>query len=129
MTRTLFATMAAVEIATGAGLLAAPGFVATLLLGAPLDTSASQVVGRVAGAGLLALGVACWLARADGAERAGRVVCPAMLVYNGAGAAVLTYAGARLGLEGLLLWPAVVLHAALAVWCAASLRPLARERS
>ena len=126
MTRTLLATMAAVEIATGAALLAAPGFVATLLLGATLDTSAAQVVARVAGAALLALGVACWLARGDGAERTGRSTFLAMLVYNGAAAAVLAYAAVGAGLQSLLLWPTIVLHAALAAWCALSLRPLVR---
>lgn len=47
----------------------------------------------------------------------------AMLVYNTAATVVLAYAGAALRLGGALLWPAVALHAALAVWCLMSLRP------
>jgi hypothetical protein len=118
MTKILFGTMAVIEAATGAALLIAPAFVASLLLGAALDTTIAQVLGRVAGAALLALGIACWFARAG--KRAALGVGLAMLLDNGAVAAVLAYAGARLGLAGMLLWPAVILHAALAACCAAS---------
>ena len=40
-----------------------------------------------------------------------------MLIYDVAAAALLAYAGLALSLVGIALWPAVVLHAALAVWC------------
>ena len=40
-----------------------------------------------------------------------------MLIYDVAAAALLAYAGLVLNMVGLALWPAVVLHAALAGWC------------
>lgn len=97
--------------------MAAPSFVVRLLLGSPLDTSVATMLGRVAGVALLALGVACWLARDDTHSRAARGLVAAMFLYNVAVAALLTLAGVGLGLRGIALWPAVLLHAAMAVWC------------
>ena len=111
-----------IETATGLGLMAAPSVVVRLLLGSPLDTSAAVMLARVAGAALLALGVACWLARDDTQSRTARGLVVAMLIYNIVVTAVLAFAGIGLGLRGVALWPAVVLHAAMAVWCVACLR-------
>ncbi len=113
---------AIIETATGLGLMAAPSVVVRLLLGSPLDTSAAVMLGRVAGAALLALGVACWLARDDTQSRATRGLVVAMLMYNIPATAVLAFAGIGLGLHGVALWPAVVLHAAMGAWCGACLR-------
>src|SRR5438477_7520786 len=111
-----------IETATGLGLMAVPSVVVRLLLGSPLDTSAAVMLGRVAGAALLALGVACWLARDDTQSRAARGLVIAMLMYNIPATAVLAFAGIGLGLHGVALWPAVVLHAAMGAWCVACLR-------
>jgi hypothetical protein len=113
---------ALIEAATGLGLIAVPSIIVRLLLGSPLGTSAAAMLGRVAGAALLALGVACWLARDDIQSRATRGLVAAMLIYNLVATAVLAFAGIGLGLYGVALWPAVVLHAAMAVWCVACLR-------
>jgi hypothetical protein len=45
-----------------------------------------------------------------------------MLLYDVVAVAVLAYAGIGLGLHGVALWPAVVLHALMSVWCVASLQ-------
>ena len=117
-----FLTLTAIiEAATGLALIAVPAIVVRLLLGAEIS-GASVPLGRVAGAALLALGVACWLARGDTPSRAARGLVVAMLMYNLLATAVLAFAGIGLGLHGVALWPAVVLHAAMAVWCAVCLR-------
>jgi len=104
---------------TGAAvmLLVSPPLVVALLLGASLDAPAALVVARVAGAALLSLGCACWLARNDAVP----ALVAAMLLYNGVSVAVLAYAAAGARLVGVLTWPAVALHAALAAWCIACL--------
>lgn len=107
---------AALEAGTGLGLLAAPSVVAQVLLGATLDAPVAVTVARVAGAALLALGLACWLARDHG-----RALVLAMLFYNVAAVAILAYAAVGLELSGIGLWPAIALHTALAGWCAAVL--------
>jgi len=113
---------AIIEAATGLGLMAVPAVVVRLLLASPLGTSAAVTLGRVAGAALLALGVACWLARDDTQSRAARGLVVAMLMYNLIATAVLAFAGVGLGLHGVALWPAVVLHAVMAIWCIVCLR-------
>ena len=118
--RTLLIVTALVETPIGVMLLVSPPLVARLLLGASLDPPAASIVGRIAGAALLSLSAACWLARDDGPSRARRGLVGAMLLYNCAAAAVLAHAGAVVGFAGILLWPAVALHVALAVWYGAA---------
>ena len=118
----LLTLTALAEAPLGVALIVSPSFVTGLLLGASLDSPAALVVGRVAGAALFSLGLACWLTRDDARSRAARGLVMALLLYNGATIALLAYAGAGLQLAGVLLWPAVGLHAALATWCVACLR-------
>jgi hypothetical protein len=126
MTRNLLIVTAAIEAATGAAMIVAPAALASLLLGAALDSSGAMTVARVAGVALLSLGVACWLVRDEGRARGGRAVITAMLLYNVAVAAILIHSGLILGLDGIALWPAALVHVALAAWCGAALRPAPR---
>lgn len=109
--------------ATGIALMVAPAPPVKLLVGAALDTTGGLIVARVAGAALLALGFGCLLARSDARSQAARGLVAAMLFYNLAALAVLIYAGLGLKLSGVGLWPAVLLHLTLAVWCTACLQP------
>ena len=112
---------AVIEAAIGASLLVLPAFTASSLLGVPLDTPPGLVAGRIAGAALGALGIACWNARNGEREGPGKGVVAAMLFYNFAAVMVLVYAGIGLELRGPLLWPTIVLHFVLAAWCLVSL--------
>jgi len=120
--RTLLIATALVETPFGVMLLLSPALVVPFLLGTSIDAPAALVVARIAGAALLSLGGACWLARDDGPSRARYGLVAAMLLYNCAAGAVLVHAAAGVRLVGVLMWPAVALHAALAVWCIACLR-------
>src|SRR5437867_7441949 len=112
---------ATIEAATGLGLIAVPAIVVRLLLGAEIS-GASIPLGRVAGVALLALGVACWLASYDEQSCAARGLVSAMVLYNIGASLTLALAGIGSGFVGIALWPAVILHAAMAVVCVGCLR-------
>ena len=120
--KSLLTVTSFLEFAIGVALALSPSLVATILLGTSLDAPAARTVGRVTGAALVAMGVACWLARHDERSRAATGLVVAMLLYNIATVAVLAAAGVGSGLHGLGLWPTVVLHAAMASWCVMCLR-------
>jgi len=92
------------EAAIGLALLIVPSLVGQLLLGEQLSGVAVPVA-RVAGMALIALGIACW---------PGRPLL-GMLTYSASVTLYLAYLGAAGDLNGILLWPAVVLHATLTV--------------
>ena len=102
--------VASAEAATGVALLLVPSIVGRLLLGEEL-TSVAIPVARVAGIALIALGIACW----PGTPLIG------MVIYSAAVTLYLAYLGLAGGLTGILLWPAVVLHAILTALLARAL--------
>ena len=107
---------AVIEVIAGLALLAVPAAVVRLLLDGQISGVAVPL-GRLAGAALLALGVACWLAGYDVKSRTTHGLVAAMLVYNLGAVFILGAAGIWSQPVGILLWPAVLLHAAMAVWC------------
>jgi hypothetical protein len=113
----LLTVTALVEVAAGLALLVIPSVVISLVIGAGQPSPDALVIGRLGGASLLAIGVACWIAHRDTGSPSQRGLLFGALVYNVGAVAVLAYAGSRLAMAGALLWPAVVLHAGLTAWC------------
>jgi hypothetical protein len=93
------------EAATGLALLIVPSFVSRLLLGTEL-TGVSIPIARLTGIALFGLGIACW---------PNWMALCGMLIYSALVTLYLTYVGIRGEWVGILLWPAVVLHAVLTV--------------
>jgi hypothetical protein len=112
--RRLLAVAAGGEAVTGLALAIDPPLVGRLLLGAE-PFGAGLPMSRVAGIALLALGLACWPAR-DAITRRPPAL-RAMSTYSVLAMLYLLSLGVRGEWVGRLLWPAVVLHAALTVWC------------
>jgi hypothetical protein len=114
----LFLTVtAAGEGVTGLALLVAPAGALGLLLGVYQSSLETQIVARVAGTALMALGVSCWLARNDQPTPSQTGLLLGMLLYHAAAALLLALSGIRWNMAGIGLWPAVVLHSALGIWC------------
>jgi len=113
---------AVLEAATGLGILAQPSVVFSLILGSSLDSVPAVVVARVAGVALLALGLACWVARHDDDARAVRGLVGAVALYNAGVLAVLVHASLVGRTSGIALWPIVVGHAVMCFWCIISLK-------
>ena len=121
-TKLLLIVTAAVELATGTALLITPSLTTELLLGAGLGSSASVMVGRVAGAALFSIGLNCWLERDRdrSGPRTGLVV--GLLAYNVSIPVLLTYAAINENMSGIAFWPGIGLHSVLSIWCVACLR-------
>jgi len=113
----LLLVTAVIEAGAGLALLGCPAAAVTLLLGSPLDTPVGLTVARLGGAGLLALGVACWLTKHDAQSCAARGLIAAMTIYNLGAVVILGLAGIQLQPVGLALWPAVGLHVIMTIWC------------
>jgi hypothetical protein len=112
---------AVVEAGAGLALLGLPSFTASLLLGTSLESAAAVSLARVGGSAIVALAIVCWWANRDVHSPASQGVVVALLFYNLAVAGVLAFASFGQDLQGILLWPAVTFHIAMAVWCVATL--------
>ncbi len=101
---------AVIEVATGVALIAVPGFVAQVLLGAGLSDSGIAVA-RLTGIALLCLGLASW----PGAEGVTPPAVRGLFAYNLLAAFYLGYLRVGGGFVSHLLWPACALHGLLAL--------------
>ena len=104
---------AAVEaVATGVVLIITPQLFARLVFAAAFS-SAGQALGRLAGIALIGLAIATWPSPMPANQPAATV--RALLVYNLLATIYLIYLGLATNLTGILLWPAVAMHAILTV--------------
>ncbi len=109
--KNVLAPAAAGEGALGLVLLVYPPIVVRLLWGTEV-AGAGIAVSRVAGIALISLGLACWPG-SDAGRRPSRAL-RAMLCYSLLATLYLLYLGVRGEWVGVLLWPAVAVHALLA---------------
>jgi hypothetical protein len=116
---------AIVEIGAGFSLLIVPDRLISLLFATVQPAPETLLVGRWVGVALLAIGVASAMARDDPGSQALRGVLVAVLIYDVAAVVLLAYAAVGVRLVGPALWPVVVLHTVLAIWCFLGLRSLA----
>jgi len=120
--RALQISTAVIEISTGFALLIFPSVTAELLLGQKLESLVDLSMARFSGAGLLTLGIVCWMVPGQLHSPISRGLVVAMLFYYIAVAGALAFASLHLGLHGSALWPIIVLHAAMSAWCAITMK-------
>ncbi len=100
---------AVLESAMALVLLIDPAIAASLLVQSEGEAP-GQLFGRIAGAGLLSLGIACWGARNTPLAPAGLGVAWAFVTYNLVACVTLVWAGVALASSALLAVAAAVLH-------------------
>jgi len=109
-TRTVATVSAAIELGTGVALIIGPDLLAHVLLGVGLS-GGGVAVARIAGCGLLALGLACWPSRDGASPQAFR----ALLVYNLLAGLYLGYLRVTGSFTSPVLWLACTLHLVLGI--------------
>lgn len=117
--KSLLTITALLEGATGLALAVVPAMVISILLGVSLTDPTLILISRIAGGTLVVIAIACWLSR-NGTHSS--VMVKLMLGYNTFSIALLIYVAVVKKLNGPGLWPAVLLHLVLLIWCLSSLQ-------
>lgn len=112
MFQVILAFAAIIELLTGVLLLIYPEIVIRFLFDASL-VGAGIIISRIAGASLIALGMACWPYAFIKKTFQGLT---AMLTYSLIATIYLGYVGLFEETTGLLLWPAVAFHSAITIF-------------
>ena len=107
-----------VEILVGASFILALNAQSQLIFGTTTE-GAGAGFARIAGIGLMALGIACLPSKHAEANR-GPV--RALLAYNIGATIFFAWVGVATTFQGVLLWPVVILHAVISIALALSLR-------
>lgn len=116
-TNALLMASSLVEVGAGLVLCLIPLEAVRLLTGEAFDGVAVATIARIAGAAVIGLGIACFWGRSnrDASEATGLLL--AMSFYNAAAVGIFALAGTVGGLKGQMLWPAVLLHSVMLLWC------------
>jgi len=101
----------------GLAFLVIPSAAASIMFSSSLNNPVGTFVCRGFGAILLTLGIVCWVWRKTGQRRTTTGLIGAMLLYDIAVVVVLLSAHSTVGLYGVGLWPVVVIHLLLGIWC------------
>lgn len=123
--KTLLLVKAVIEILAGLAFAFIPALTMSILFRAQVDSAAGVFVCRAIGVPIFTLGLACWLARNDSRSPAATGLVRALLFYDVAFIAVLLFGRLSVG-SGIGLWPAVLLHSALAIFSLLCLRKMSR---
>ena len=99
------------EIIVGAIFVTAPEVPCRLLFAVP-PSGVGVPLGRFAGVALLALGTACMPLTTAGSRRSAVL---GLLIFNAGAVIFLAAVALTTTFRGFLLWPAVILHGAIAV--------------
>jgi hypothetical protein len=110
----LLTATALLESITGFGLVIIPSLLVSLLLGTSLTDSSAILICRLTGGALITIAVACWFLRRDAQSS---VMVKIMLGYNIFCTILLVYAALGKKIYGPGLWPVVLLHLAMFIWC------------
>ncbi len=116
--KSLLTVTALLEGCTGLALAFVPSLVASKLLGTSFNDPSAMIIAKLAGAALITITIACWLSRNDTQSS---TMVKAMLGYNFFSIVLLTYSAFCEKISGPGLWPAVLLHLGLLVWCVSCL--------
>jgi hypothetical protein len=115
----LLTATALLEGITGLGLVIIPSLLVSLLLGTSLTDSGAILICRLTGGALITIAMACWLLRRDAQSS---VMVKIMLGYNIFCTILLVYAALVSRIYGQGLWPVVLLHLGMFIWCLSFLR-------
>jgi hypothetical protein len=117
--KSLLTITALVEGVTGLALAIVPSWLVSILLGTTLTDPTEILISRLAGGALITIAIACWLSRSDTQSS---VMVKVMAGYNIFSITLLVYAVLVKRIYGSALWPAVLLHLVLLIWCLLSMR-------
>jgi hypothetical protein len=124
--KSLLKITALFEGATGLALLLIPSLLVSILLGTSITEVSAILICRLTGAALITIAIACWLSKSDFQST---VMAKAMVGYNIFSITILVYAALVEKIYGPGLWPAVLLHLVLLIWCLSSLRKPVQKSS
>lgn len=116
--RTALMMAAWVEIIVGASFLLVPNAQSQLVFGA-IPEEVGVYFARLAGIGLICLGIACLPPNLAGTSR---LAVRALLIFNIGATILFAWIGVATTFRGVVLWPVVILHAVIAIALALSLK-------